>query len=258
MRGFDFANLVAHMTLIMIALPLIAWRLWRRVGDHRTDIFLILLTVILTIITTFQSRWIYYASLAELFLIVRYCQVMPIRWWRIIVMVIFGLGLFAADDEIWSNANAKAPPNQPSPQLALIARSIDKPGGILAPWWLSPGLLYFSSQPIVTGSSHCGISGIVAGAKFYTATSWIAANRILQERQVRWVVVYDDNLYEYPLVNTSRGILGLPFYDEHSKDEADTTISQSLIADHFVPTSLRLRAVTPNLKLYEYLPNSGQ
>jgi hypothetical protein len=125
----------------------------------------------------------------------------------------------------------------------------------MAPWWLSPGLLYFSGQPIVSGSSHCGISGIVASAKFYTATSWVEAERILQERQVRWVVVWDDPVYEYPLVNSSRGILGLPPATDDDKAGADSTVAQILISDQSVPTAFHLRGVTPQLKLYEYVPD---
>jgi len=95
----------------------------------------------------------------------------------------------------------------------------------------SPGLLYFSGQPIVSGSSHCGISGIVASAKFFTATSWADAERTLRERQVRWVVVWDDPLYEFPLLNSSRGILGLPDVSDDAKDDADSTVAQMLISD---------------------------
>ena len=73
---------------------------------------------------------------------------------------------------------------------------------------------------------------------------------------MRWIVVYDDSRLEYPTLNTARGILGLPLYTDQFKGDADATISQILITDHLVPTSLRLRAVTSNLKLYEYLPNA--
>ena len=124
----------------------------------------------------------------------------------------------------------------------------------MAPWWLSPGLLYFSGQPIVSGSSHCGISGIVASAEFFSATSWVDAERILRERQVRWIVVFDDPIYEYPLLNTSRGILGLPDVTDEAKGDADSTVAQALISDQSLPTWLRLRGVTPQLKLYEYVP----
>ena len=254
-QGIGLIGFVQQLTLLSFPflVAFLAWRLLARAGDRRSDLFLILLTVLLGLLTAFQKRWMYYASLSELMLIVRYCQVAPTRWTRLVVMAIFLLSV-AYDNTVQIQAHAGAAPNQPSPQLAQLARSIDQPGGIMAPWWLSPGLLYFSGQPIVTGSSHCGISGIVAGAKFYTSTSWVEADRILQDRQVHWVVVYDDPGFEYPLLNTARGILGLPFYTEESKGEADATVTQILLTDRFVPTSFHLRAVTSQFKLYEYVP----
>ena len=254
-HGINFTIFAQQMTFILFVLPLIAWRLLQRTSDRRVDGLLVLLTLLLCIFTILQRRWIYYASLGELFLIVRYCQLEPLRWSRIAVMALFVISL--ADADRWQ-LSQRTGPNQPSPQLAKIAGSIDGAGGIMAPWWLSPGLLYFSGQPIVSGSSHCGISGIVASAKFFNATSWVEAERILQQRKVRWIVVMDDPTYQYPLVNTSRGILGLPFYTDDDKGDVESTVGQILVTDHMVPTSLQLRAVTPQLKLYEYLPESGQ
>jgi hypothetical protein len=256
-RPVDFAVMMQRMTMILLILPLLAWRLWPRANGNKTDALLILLTLLLSIFTFLQSRWLYYASLGELFLIVRYCQTAPAHWTRLVVLSIFLIGLVDAD-YTQIKGHAGAPANQPSLQLAQIARSIDEPGGIMAPWWLSPGLLYFSGQPIVSGSSHCGISGIVASAEFYSATSWVDAERILRERQVRWVVVWDDPVYEYPLLNSSRGILGLPDASDDAKGDADSTVAQILISDQSLPTSLRLRGVTPQLKLYEYVPDAGK
>jgi len=253
----DFAGMMQRLTLILLILPVLAWRLWPRANGNKTDALLIVLTLLLTILTTLQSRWYYYASLGELFLIVRYVQIAPAHWTRLVVLFIFLAGVADADYE-QIKGHASAPANQPSLQLAQIARSIDAPGGIMAPWWLSPGLLYFSGQPIVGGSSHCGISGIVAGAKFFTATNWAEAERILRERQVRWVVVYDDPVYEYPLLNSSRGILGLPYASDDAKGDADSTVVQLLVSDQYVPTSFRLRGVTPQIKLYEYAPDAGK
>jgi hypothetical protein len=249
----NFAGMMQRMTLILLVLPLLAWRLWPRANGNKTDTLLILLTLLLTIFTVLQSRWIYYASLGELFLIVRYGQIAPAHWTRLAVFFIFLIGLVDADyTQIAGRVNA--PANQPSLELAQISRAIDQPGGIMAPWWLSPGLLYFSGQPIVSGSSHCGISGIVASAKFFSSGSWPAAERILQKRQARWVVVFDDPVYEYPLLNSSREILGLPSYSDDDAHDAEATVAQVLIEDRDVPTWLRLRGVTSQLKLYEYVP----
>ncbi len=253
-RPISLESFVQQLTLLsfVFIVPYVSWRLLQRESDRRTDLLLILLTVFLTVLTFVQRRWIYYANLTELLLLVRYYQTSPLRWTRLAVMAVFLLGL-AYDNNLQIKSHAASPANQPSLQLAQISKSINQPGGILAPWWISPGLLYFSGQPIVSGSSHCGISGIVASAKFFTATSWIDAEQILRERKVRWIVVYDDPNVYYPTLNSARGILGLRPYTDDSV-EANSSVAQILATDRLVPSSLHLRSVSPLLKLYEYAP----
>ena len=244
----------AGRALSLLLVPVVAWLLWHREYVNRTDRFLVILTFVLALIAVMQMRWANYAGLGELFLIARFYQTAPWRWPNLAVLALFLLGLLNVD---YTNVKAARSmvPNQPSLQLLEISRSIDERGGIMAPWWLSPGLLYFSGHPIVAGSSHCGISGIVASARFYTATSWTEAEKILRQRQVRWIVVSDDPRYVYPLLNTSLGILGRPFVsDDDPKEKIDATVAQTLINDQYVPTWLPLRGVTQNLKLYEYVP----
>ena len=239
--------------------PFVSWRLLRRPGDRRTDLLFILLTILLAVLMFLQLRWVYYANLAELFLIVRYCQVAPLGWPRLVVLVVFLFGI-GYDNMLRLVDRPPLPPNQPSLQLLQIAKAMDGPGGIMAPWWLSPGLLYFSGNPIVAGSSHCGISGIVASANFFASPSWAAAEQILRDRNVRWVVVWDDQtVYNgqqmvYPLLNSARQILGAPPYGDGTEREAEATVAQVLIEDKDVPTWLHLRGVTSQLKLYEYVP----
>ncbi len=257
-RGIGFSGFIQQVMCLSFVLlvPFISWRLLRGEGDRRADGLLIVLTILLAVLTFVQRRWIYYANLTELLLIARYCQVAPIRWTQWLVMA-FGLFGLVYDNTLQLEGRLTAPANQPSVELATLARSIDEPGGIMAPWWLSPGLLYFSGQPIVSGSSHCGISGIVASAKFYATPSWLEAEQILKERRVRWVVIYDNPDAYYPVLNTARGILGLPFYSDDDKDEANETVAQVLVANEVVPPYLQLRAVTPSLKLYEYVPDES-
>ena len=252
-------------TLITSALPFIAWRLLVRNGVRGADLFLVLITLLLWILATFQKRWSYYASLGELFLVVRYCQAVldyDIRRshvataGQVAALALFILGTSYADyRQVEDHANA--PANQPSLDLAKISAAIDQPGGIMAPWWLSPGLLYFSEHPIVSGSSHCGITGIVASAKFFASTSWPEAEQILQDRKVTWIVVWDDPRYVYPLLNASRNILGQAAATDEAIGDANQTVAQMLIMDQYVPDHFHLRAVIENLKLYQYVPDGG-
>ena len=63
--------------------------------------------------------------------------------------------------------------------------------GILAPWWLSPPLAYWSGQPCIAGSSHESLPGIVDTARFYLATNPDEAREILTRRNVSYVVAYE-------------------------------------------------------------------
>jgi hypothetical protein len=235
--------------LMLLALPCMAWWLWTK--RNLTDRFVMGLTMILAFCALFEQRWLPYAMLGELFCVARFFQIAPNWRARVALAALFLIDVGHANRDQIAVAAASAP-NQPSAELAHLAESIDAPGGILAPWWLSPGLLYFSGHPIVSGSSHCGITGIAASAEFYTSTSWDDAMRLLQERRVHWVVVWDEPTYVYPLLGSSQEILGVPPSTEKDPGNADSTMAQRLVTDRAVPVDLlRLRAVSPHFKLYE-------
>jgi len=248
-----FVQQCTNLSFIVI-LPFVAWRLLREPGHRQTDLLLVLLTVLLALLTFAQKRWMYYANLTELMVLVRFYQIAPQRWTRLAVVALFLLG--AVYDNLAQIGGGLNSASQPSLDCARISRSIDGTGGIMAPWWISPGLLYFSGQPIVSGSSHCGISGIVASAQFFSATSWADAERILKERKVRWIVTWDNPVFVYPLLNNSRQILGQPTYSDDDRSLAERTVAEVLVEDSDVPTWIRLRNVTPQLKLYEYVPDT--
>jgi hypothetical protein len=249
MSAWDIPSLV-----ILVFLPWIAYSLWRE--RNLTDRFVLGLAIFLAGFALFERRWLAYASLAEIFLLARYMQSAPLHWTRLLLGAAFLLNV-GESNYVQIKAVQGSPPNQPSPELAQIAGSIDQPGGVLAPWWLSPGLLYFAGNPIVSGSSHCGITGIVASARFFATTSWDEADRILRERKVRWVVVWDEPKYVYPLLGSSQEILGEAASTDENKGDADATVAQTLVTDNDVPAELRLRAVTQHFKLYQVLLDPG-
>src|SRR5262249_6884488 len=74
--------------------------------------------------------------------------------------------------------------------LALNLRSSDvRP--FLAPWWLSPSIVYWSGQPGVAGSSHESLSGIEDTARFYLSEDMQKAREILENHRAAWVFAYD-------------------------------------------------------------------
>lgn len=62
---------------------------------------------------------------------------------------------------------------------------------ILAPWWWSPHILYWTGNPVVAGSSFKNIEGIVDSARFYSSLKNEEAYEILRSRNVSVVVGYD-------------------------------------------------------------------
>lgn len=253
MRGISFFVFLQQLTPAVFVLPWIGWALWRHPQRQGADLYLIVITPLLLITLFFQERWIYFGSLAELFLLARYVQITGKSTAIWLVLFLFIGGLVASNyyqiDQAYRYGS-----NQPSDQEEVVARSMDGDGGILGPWWLSAGLGYFSGQPTVACSSHCSIPGIVDSARFFSTTSWVEAYAILEKRKVRWIVVYDNPAYENPLLNNSRHLLGEPRLDDNTL-EYPPSIATILINDRLVPPTLQLRSVSQNLKLYEYVPS---
>jgi len=89
-------------------------------------------------------------------------------------------------------------------QTAHAIRDLPGDGPVLAPWWISPALAYWSGRPFLAGSSHQSLPGTVAAARFYLAATDAQAISILSRRQVS-VVVSDDPTR---LIQNSVSILG--------------------------------------------------
>lgn len=246
---------LTEFSLFVLLLPVVAILVLRNKKREKTDYLIVCLTFFLVSCSLMQLRWLYYGTLAELLLTARWLTIEGTVFRRI------GLSLFIAclGFSTWQGfqTGSQQLENQPSPEEALIAQSIDGPGGVLAPWWLSGGIGYFSDQPIVTGSSHCGIEGNMFGALFYATNDWRAAEAVLIKRKIRWIVVYDDEIHEYPELNTSRALLGytpLPY----PSPLAEQSVSQQLVHIEDVSRQFQLRSVTPHLKLYEFVPEPSK
>ena len=81
---------------------------------------------------------------------------------------------------------------------------------ILAPWWLSPALAYWSGQRCVSGSSHQSLPGTIDSSRFYLSTAPEEACEILKRRSVNYVVAYEPSR----VISNSAQILGQTPPDE--------------------------------------------
>jgi hypothetical protein len=76
---------------------------------------------------------------------------------------------------------------------------------ILAPWWQSPALAYWTGAHCVAGSSHESLPGTDDSARFFLAADFNEARELARQRGVAWVVSSNaDNTIE-----NSAAILGV-------------------------------------------------
>lgn len=246
LKRMNFYSATLYFTPAIWLLPLFLIRYFQCRERRPADWLLAFLTILLVVVAFFQSRWLYFTAFLFLLVIAGWYNREPIKWLRRIALgaIIFSV-MWSLDHDL-DAIDAKETP--PTAQLRHLAQSIDAPGGILAPWWLSPTLLYYSGQPIVAGSSHMTIPGIVDTARFFTATTWPEGDEILQKRKIRWIVVY---MPERTLLN-SRQILG--YQAPAMNVPLPKTLVEQLDSTQATPTRFRLRAVEQDVKLYEYVP----
>jgi hypothetical protein len=129
--------------------------------------------------------------------------------------------------------------------LRETAQALVSPGKniILAPWWLTPALVYWSGQPGVAGSSHQSLPGIADTARFYLSDNPSAAHEVLQKRSVQYVVAYEPSR----VISNSAQILG--------RTPPREPLGRTLYDNpHAPPDFLRLVYQNKYFKVYEVRP----
>jgi hypothetical protein len=243
-KGLGWNDLLFTFALLPSLLIFIVGRLTWLDQWNRLNALLAFAGMTLTFLSFVQSRWLYFAAFFQWLVFLQWLQLEPRRWKYTLVVLCFALAA-------WANFAQIHTPQDPTfdSESRIIAQAIKEPGAILAPWWISPSLLYFSGQPIVASSSHQSLPGTVTSARFFTTKNWTEADEILQARQVRYVVVYEmDRLLE-----NSSAILGLK-----EPRLSGLTITERLWQINAVPSRYRLLAITSSLRLYEYLRPGSQ
>ena len=156
-----------------------------------------MLLVATYILTIWQARWGYFFVL--IFALALPALLEPIKS-RAAVWIAFFLSIFPIlrdwDERLWPNeaqlADRVAQRNE-SEQLRDMALNLQSPENrpFLAPWWLSPAIAYWSSQPGVAGSSHESLPELKTVRDFFVSQDWGTARKILENHKVAWVIAYD-------------------------------------------------------------------
>jgi hypothetical protein len=193
------------------ALPfLLAWRFWKT----REPILLTLLVLALATygLTCWQIRWGCYLALVVAMALPFALAAIPSR---AAAWTLFALSLIPLtrswDALLYPEAPIAAARDEQRldyvrlHEAASALISNDRTA-VLAPWWLSPPLAYWSGQPCVAGSSHESLPGTVDTARFYLSTDPDKAREILKRRNVSYVVAYEPSR----VLSTSSSLLGEP------------------------------------------------
>ena len=118
------------------------------------------------------------------------------------VWIAFALSIFPIlgdwDERLWQNETqlaARLERRNESAQLRELALSLQSRDvdSFLAPWWLSPSIVYWSGQPGVAGSSHESLNGIEDSARFFLSEDLQKAREILRNHRVAWIFAYDSD-----------------------------------------------------------------
>jgi hypothetical protein len=180
---------------LVLVTPILIWLVLRqRLTPPLPIVAALVATYCLTI---WQARWGYFfVSIFAISLPALLGQVKS----RAAVWIAFGLSIFPIlqfwDARIWPNEEeivTRIERRTEARDLRALAATMrsDQTRAFLAPWWLSPSISYWSGQPGVAGSSHEALSGIADAARFFVDRDPTAGRKILQRRQVEWVVAYD-------------------------------------------------------------------
>ena len=247
---FRFGMAIYFLPLILLCVRRQKW--WR---DPALMIILLSTTLAFALYLT-QQRWSYFFAATGMFaLFVFLPEVLKLRYKILILTLLFAPIACLHMEELTVLCQQKRQPLTVSVrEAALQIKAGGANGGILAPWWMSPALLYYSGQPIVASSSHESIDGIIDSARFYTTRDFLEAYAILDRRQVAWVAVYRPEL----LYRNSEQILtGKPFQQIPFPDsDLSRVVLRRLYEGIAIPPQFTVSYASPEFILYHYNPKT--
>jgi len=177
----------------------------------REPVYLLLcaMVVLLAGLTFMHLRWGYFFVIA---LAVSLPWLLPMARWKIAGWGILILSLWPVaaywDRTLFDEDTFRARAESVVDAVALRDAAIQIKGlpvrGVLAPWWFSPAIVWWSGQPCVAGSSHQSLPGIADTAEFFLSEG--SGREILEKRKAGYIFAYEPER----VISNSAQILGRP------------------------------------------------
>ena len=149
------------------------------------------------VLTIWEARWGYFFVTIFVFTIPAQLALVRSRWLAGGLLALSLLPLLSFwDGNLWPNEETtrrRMEERIAFAQWRTAAGSLASPttAPILAPWWLAPATAYWSGQPVVAGSSHESLPGILDTARFFLSISPGEASEIVRRHRVKWVMAED-------------------------------------------------------------------
>ncbi|MCX6974405.1 MAG: hypothetical protein NTZ94_08960 [Verrucomicrobia bacterium] len=194
---------------LLVILPLLlAWRFRR----DREIVGLVFLGPILATagLTLHHARWGYFVALFCAMALPWALSALRRRWlaWLAFVVSLWPIAsdwdhLLYPTDSVWRARAENLADAVALREAATRLRGLPQ-GGVMAPWWFCPAIVWWSGQPCIGGSSHQSLPGIVDSCEFYLSESPEKAEGILKKRQIRYIFAYEPER----VISNSAQILG--------------------------------------------------
>jgi len=194
--------------LLIVSPALLLWHFWKARDSSCAALAALLL--LLAGLSLWHMRWGYFLAIAFALSLPWALAAIP---WKPVAWLAFVISLWPVagewDRQLYPDEEGRTAREEDREDAFLLretAQTLISPERtiILAPWWLSPAIVYWSGQRCVSGSSHQSLPGTVDSSRFYLSTAPEEACKILRKRSVNYVIAYEPSR----VVSNSAQILG--------------------------------------------------
>ena len=223
---------------MLVILPLLLGLRFRR---DRVTVGLVFLALIVATagLTLHHARWGYFVALFCAMAVPWALAAQRRRWlaWMVFVVSLWPVArewdhALYPTDAAW-RARAENVADAVALRDAAIRLRRLPEGGVMAPWWLCPAIVWWSGQSCIGGSSHQSLPGIVDSCEFYLSESLEKTDAILTSHQIRYIFAYEPAR----MISNSAQILG--------RQPISTPLAEPLFR-HPKSSSARLESIYAN------------